>query len=337
MDCHHQEKKLTTPTRRNALARLTMFSLIGLFGGRAAAQAWPARALTLIAPYPAGGGIDTVARMVAERLAPRLGQPVNVDNKPGAGATLGATALARAANDGYTLMLGSIVDYAIAPHVHKGLPFEMERDLLPVVEMAYGTVVLVVNADVQARTVRELIAMAKASPGAMSYASSGIGGLQHLNAEMFKQMAGVDLVHVPYKGTAQLLPDLIAGRVPMAIDSLPAHLPHIRSGKLRALAVASRERSAALPDVPTMSEAGLQGYESSTNYTLFAPVGTPADVVERLNRETNAVLKMPEVVDKLNSLGVVITGGSSAQAKARVPVEKAKWAGVISKGNLQLQ
>lgn len=328
---------MSTPTRRGAIAQLTALSLIGLFGGRAAAQAWPAKALSLIAPYPAGGGIDTVARMVAERLAPRLGQPVNVDKKPGAGATLGATALARAANDGYTLMLGSIVDYAIAPHVHKSLPFEMERDLLPVVEMAYGTVVLVVNADVPARTVRELIALAKASPGAMSYASSGIGGLQHLNAEMFKQMAGVDLVHVPYKGTAQLLPDLIAGRVPMAIDSLPAHLPHIRSGKLRALAVASRERSAALPDVPTMAEAGLQGYESSTNYTLFAPAGTPAEVVERLNRETNAVLKMPEVVDKLNSLGVVITGGSTAQARARVPVEKAKWAGVLSKGNLQLQ
>ncbi len=300
------------------------------------AQAWPARPITLIAPYPAGGGVDTVARMLAEKLAARLGQQVNVDNKPGAGATLGATALARSAPDGYTLMLGSIVDYAIAPHVHKSLPFDLARDLLPICDMANGTVVLVVNAEVPARNLRELVALAKSKPGELSYASSGVGGLQHLNAEMFKQMAGVDLVHVPYKGTAQLLPDLLAGRVPLAIDSLPAHLPHIRSGKTRALAVASRSRSATLPDVPTMAEAGLAGYESATNYTLFAPARTPADVVALLNRETNAMLKLPDVADKLLGLGIAITGGTAEQAQARVPLEIDKWAGVIRKGNLQL-
>jgi tripartite-type tricarboxylate transporter receptor subunit TctC len=292
--------------------------------------------MTMIAPYPAGGGVDTVARLLAERLGPRLGQTVNVDNKPGAGATLGATALARSAADGYTLMLGSIVDYAIAPHVHKALPFEMQRDLLPIVELGYGTVVLVVNADLPAKSVRELIALAKAKPGELSYASSGIGGLQHLNAEMFKQMAGIDLVHVPYKGTAQLLPDLISGRIPMAIDSLPAHLPHIRSGKTRALAVASRTRSSTLPDVPTMAEAGLPGYETATNYTLFAPAKTPAEIVALLNRETNAILKLPEVQERFTSLGIVATGGSTEQAMARVPAEVEKWAGVIRRGNLQL-
>jgi tripartite-type tricarboxylate transporter receptor subunit TctC len=291
----------------------------------------------MIAPYPPGGGVDTVARMIAERLAPRIGQTITVDNKPGAGATLGAAALAASAADGHTLMLGSVVDYAIAPHVHKKLPFEMARDMLPIVEIGFGTVVLVVNADLPARDVKELIALAKTKPGELSYASSGIGGLQHLNAEMFKQMAGVDLVHVPYKGTAQLLPDLMAGRVPMAIDSLPAHLPHIRSGKTRALAVASRARSATLPEVPTMAEAGLAGYESSTNYTLFAPARTPEAVVAVLNRETNAVLKMPEVVEKMAALGIVVTGGTAEQAQARVPVEVDKWAGVIRKGNLQLQ
>lgn len=302
----------------------------------ARAQAWPGKPITLIAPYPAGGGVDTVARLVAEKLAPRLGTTITVDNRPGAGATIGATSLARSPADGYTLMLGSIVDYAIAPHVHKALPFDMVRDFIPVVEVGFGTVGLIVNADLPARNLRELISLAKSKPGELSFASSGIGGLQHLNAEMFKQMAGVDLVHVPYKGTAQFLPDLIAGRIPMSIDSIPAHLPHIKSGKTRALAVASRTRSSALPDVPTFAEAGLPGYETATNYTLFAPARTPAEIVERLNRETNAVLALPEVVDKLASLGAVITGGRTEAAQARVAAEMDKWAGVIRKGNLNL-
>jgi tripartite-type tricarboxylate transporter receptor subunit TctC len=327
---------LTPITRRHLILHASTLAAALAAPTLTRAQAWPAKPLTLIAPYPAGGGIDVVARLIAERLGPRIGQTVNVDNKPGAGATLGATALARSAPDGYTLMLGSLVDYAIAPHVHKNLPFDMARDLLPVLDCGYGTVVLVVNADLPAKTVRELIALAKAKPGELSYASSGIGGLQHLNAEMFKQMAGVDLTHVPYKGTAQLLPDLLAGRVPMAIDSLPAHLPHIRSGKTRALAVASAMRSSTLPDVPTMAEAGVAGYESSTNYTLFVPAKTPAEAVALLNRETNAVLRLPDVVEKLTSMGIVITGGSTEQVQARVPREIAKWAAVIKQGNLQL-
>jgi tripartite-type tricarboxylate transporter receptor subunit TctC len=326
---------MPTPTRRTLLTQGAAAAAASALPAWAFAQSWPAKPVSLIAPYPAGGGVDTVARLLAEKLAPRLGQAVNVDNKPGAGATLGATALARSAADGYTLMLGSLVDYSVAPHVHKNLPYDLARDLLPVVDMAYGTVVLVVHADLPARNVRELIALARAKPGELSYASSGIGGLQHLNAEMFKQMAAIDLVHVPYKGSAQLLPDLIAGRVPMAIDSLPAHLPHIRSGKTRALAVASRTRSPTLPDVPTMAEAGLAGYESATNYTLFAPARTPADVVALLNRETNAVLKLPDVVERLLALGIVVTGGTVEQVQARLPQEVEKWAGVIRRGNLQ--
>ena len=327
-------------SRRAMRGRLFALAAAAVLGALASplvhAQAWPGKPITLIAPYPPGGGVDTVARLIGERLAARLGQPINIDNKPGAGATLGATALARSAPDGYTLMLGSIVDYAIAPHVHKALAFDQQRDFIPVLEAGFGTVALVVNADLPARNVAELIALAKAKPGELSYASTGVGGLQHLNAEMFKQMAGIDLVHVPYKGTAQLLPDLIAGRIPLAIDSIPAHLPHIKTGKTRALAVASRTRSPVLPDVPTMAEAGLLGYETATNYALFVPAKTPADIVARLNRETNAVLQMPEVVDKLTSLGIVVTGGSTETAVARTATEMAKWAGVIRKGNLQL-
>ena len=322
--------------RRQTTLLLASGLLPAAWSSAARAQAWPGKPITLIAPYPAGGGVDTVARLVGERLAPRLGQAVNIDNRPGAGATIGATALARSAPDGYTLMLGSIVDYAIAPHVHKALAFDMARDFIPVVEIGYGTVGLVVNNDLPAKNLKELIALAKANPGKLSFASSGIGGLQHLNAEMFKQMAGVDLVHVPYKGTAQFLPDLISGRIPMSIDSIPAHLPHVKAGKTRVLAVASRTRSTALPDVPTFAEAGLPGYETATNYTLFAPAKTPAEVVERLNKETNAVLAMPEVVEKMTSLGAVITGGRTEAAQARVSAEAEKWAGVIKRGNLNI-
>ena len=299
------------------------------------AQGYPSKPVRLVAPYPPGGGVDTVARLVAEKLGPRLGQPLTVENMPGAGATIGAAALAKAAPDGYTLMLGSIVDYAIAPHVHKTLTFDMKRDFAPVVEVGNGTVVLVVGADFPPKTVKELIALARGKPGQLSYASSGIGGLQHLNAEMFKQMAGIDLVHVPYKGTTQFLPDLMSGRIPMSIDSLPAHLPHVKAGKLRILAVASRSRAPMLPDVPTMAEAGLPGYESATNYTLFAPAGTPREAVERVNREANAVLQAAEVRDKLQSLGIVAGGGTVAAVEARVPAEIEKWARVIRTANLK--
>lgn len=302
----------------------------------AGAQVWPARPVRLIAPYPPGGGVDTVARLVAEKLAARLAQPVAVENLPGAGATIGAAALAKAAPDGYTLMLGSIVDYAIAPHVHKALAFDMKRDFAPIVEVGNGTVVLVVNADFPPRSVGELVALAKSKPGQLSYASSGIGGLQHLNAEMFRQMAGIDLVHVPYKGTTQFLPDLMSGRIPMSIDSLPAHLPHVKAGKLRILAVASRTRSPMLPEVPTMAEAGLAGYESATNYTLFAPSATPKEAIERVNREANAVLQMVDVRDRLLSLGIVPAGGSIEAVQVKVPAEIEKWARVIRSANLKL-
>jgi len=301
----------------------------------ASAQAYPSKPLKMIAPYPAGGGVDAVARLVAERLALRIGQPIVVDNKPGAAATIGGDALAKSAPDGYTLMVGSVTDYAIAPHVHKALAFDQRKDFAPIVEIGYGTVVLVVNADFAPRSVKELIALAKAKPGELSFASSGIGGLQHLNGEMFKQMAGIDLVHVPYKGTSQLLPDLLAGRVPMAIDSLPAHLPHLKTGKVRILAVASPTRSATLPDIPTMTEAGLPGYMSATNYTLFAPAGTPKSVVALLNKEANAVLQMPDVREKLQAQGIVITGGSVESVERQIPKEMDKWAQVVKTSQLK--
>lgn len=325
-------------TRRLASKFVAALSVAGVFAvPNAFAQNYPNRPIKLIAPYPAGGGVDSVARLLGEKLSARLNQAIVIDNKPGAAGTIGADALAKSSADGYTLMLGSITDYAIAPNVHKSLGFDMRKDFAPIAELGYGTVVLVVNADFAARNVKELIAMAKAKPGDLSFASSGLGGLQHLNGEMFKQMAGVDLVHIPYKGSTQLLPDLLAGRVPMAFDSLPPHLPHIKSGKVRALAVASAARSSAIPDVPTMAEAGIPGYESATNYTLFAPAGTSKDIVFMLNKEVNLILKTPEVREKLTSLGITITGGTVDSVEKRIPAEIEKWNRVVKTGNLKFE
>lgn len=325
--------------RRRLISAIAVISggpLLGTSVRAFAQQSYPNKPIKMIAPYPPGGGVDTVARLVAERLSVRIGQTIAVENRPGAGATIGADALAKSPPDGYTLMLGSITDYAIAPHVHKNLGFDMKRDFIPVVEVAFGTVGLVVYADLPVKNLQELIAFAKANPGQLSYASSGVGGSQHLNAEMFKQMAGVDLVHVPYKGTTQFLPDLMSGRVQMSVDSMPAHLPHIKSGKVRALAVATRTRVPMLPVVPTMAEAGLPGYETATNYTLFVPTGTPADIVALLNRETNAVLQQADVKEKLLTLGIITIGGTTESAQARVPAELTKWANVIKNGNIKL-
>ena len=325
--------------RRRLISAIAVISggpLLGTSVRAFAQQSYPNKPIKMIAPYPPGGGVDTVARLVAERLSVRIGQTIAVENRPGAGATIGADALAKSQPDGYTLMLGSITDYAIAPHVHKNLGFDMKRDFIPVVEVAFGTVGLVVYADLPVKNLQELIAFAKANPGQLSYASSGVGGSQHLNAEMFKQMAGVDLVHVPYKGTTQFLPDLMSGRVQMSVDSMPAHLPHIKSGKVRALAVATRTRVPMLPNVPTMAEAGLPGYETATNYTLFVPTGTPADIVALLNRETNAVLQQADVKEKLLTLGIITIGGTTESAQARVPAELTKWANVIKNGNIKL-
>ena len=318
-----------------SLSVITCF-LLSIFSGPATAQSWPSKPITMISPYPSGGGVDTVTRLIADRLAPALNSTITVENRPGAGATIGAAQLARSAPDGYTLMVGSIVDYAIAPHAHPALSFEMKRDLLPIVQIGFGLVGLVINAEVPAKDLKELIALVKAKPGALSYASSGVGGQVHLNMELFKQMSGTEIVHVPYRGTTQFMPDLLSGRVAMSLDSLPAHLTNIRAGKTRALAVGSSARSSTLPDVPTFIEMGLADYEAATNYTLFAPTNTPRDIVTRLNSEVNIILKRPDVIEKLGAIGISVIGGTTASAQARVPIEIEKWAQVIKTGNLVL-
>ena len=323
-------RRLVSVSAAGALAA----SAVPFSGARA--QAWPAKQIRVIAPYPPGGGIDTVSRAFSEKVSARLGQTMVVDNQPGAGATIGAAALARSAPDGYTMMVGSLVDYSIAPFFHQNLSFDMAKDFVPIIEIANGTIGVLVTPSLPATSVRELIQLAKGKPGQLSYASSGFGGLIHLNYEMLKQMTGAEMTHVPYKGTSFFQADLYEGRVQVSIDNVLAHLPHIASGKVRCLAVTSKTRSPLLPEVPTMAEAGVPGFESATNYTLFVPRGTPADVVAKLNAAGNEAIKDADFRERMLKLGIVPLGGSTqVEAQAKMVSEMKRWGDVIQKGNIK--
>ena len=299
------------------------------------AQAWPTKQIRMIAPYPPGGGVDTVSRAFSEKMSPKLGQTIVVDNQPGAGATIGAAALARSPADGYTLMIGSMVDYSIAPYFHQNLTFEMARDFVPILEIGNGTIGVLVTPSLPAKNVQELIALAKSKPGELSYASSGYGGLIHLNYEMLKQMTGAEMTHVPYKGTSFFQADLYENRVQVSIDNVLAHLPHLAAGKVRCLAVTSKTRSPLLPDVPTMAEAGVPGFESATNYTLFAPKAVSPDIQKKLNVSGNEVVGDADFRERMLKLGIVTVGGPQAEVQAKMPTEMKRWADVIQKGNIK--
>jgi tripartite-type tricarboxylate transporter receptor subunit TctC len=312
-----------------------LLTILVAFAMPAAAQQYPVKTIRFIAPFPPGGGVDIVSRTMADKLSPRLGQPIVVENKPGAGMVLGTDLAAKSPPDGYTLLVGPIGSQAIVHHMYPKRPFDFPRDFAPVGRIGYGTIAFIVPASSPARSVKDFVAMAKASPGKYTFASSGIGALIHLTGEMFKQAAGIDLTHVPYKGTTQLLPDLMDGRLDMALDSLPAYLPHLKAGKVRALAVASRERSPVLPELPTMAEAGVPGVISATDYAIFAPAGTPREIIARLNREVNAVLQLPDLRDKLAGQGIEIVGGTPESVQAELADEIAKWGRVIAAAKLK--
>ena len=295
---------------------------------------YPAKPIRVIAAFPPGGGVDIVARAVSERLSARLGQSLVVDNRPGAGTTIGTELAVKSAPDGYTLLVGPI-GAALIAQIYDRKSFDLRRDLAAISKIGFGTIVLVVPPSLGVTSVKELIALAKAKPGQLTFASSGTGSNIHLTGEMFKQRAGIDIVHVPYKGSALLLPDLIEGRISMALDSMPAHLPHIKSGRLRALAVASLQRSAQLPDVPTISEAGVPGFQSNTDYALYAPAGTPQAIVARLNRETVAALAEPDLKARLAALGIEVSGSTPEALRAEVFAEFDKWAKVLKEGNIR--
>ena len=296
------------------------------FAQGAAAQAWPTKALKVVVPFSAGGSTDVVARIVADKLSPRLGQPVVVDNKAGAGGSIGSDFVAKSPADGYTLLVGTSSTMAIAPHVYTKRPYSPTRDLTPVTLLGTADIMVVVNPTrVPSRNIRELIAHAKSNPGKLSFASGGNGSISHLLGDYFKSMAKVDMVHVPYKGDAQMVTDLIGGQVDIAFGTAVAFLPHLKSGKLVGIAVTNPVRSLSMPNLPTVAEAGVPGYEAVQWFGIVAPQGTPDPVVKRLNTELRAVLAMPDVRARFAELGFDVVGNSVEEFAGFIRSEDQKW------------
>lgn len=323
-------------TLKNLSRRTLLIASALLLAGTAAAQeAYPARSIKLVVPYAAGGPADLLARGVAEKLAPRLGQAVVVENRAGAGGHTGGEQVAKGHADGYTLMLGTIAHHG-AVKLYGNLRYDPVNDLQTVIVVAESPSVLLVNDTVPAKTLRELLDLARRKPGSLTYASAGNGSAMHMAAELLRYMAKIDYVHVPYKGGAPAMNDLLGGQVNMLFDSLGTAHPHIRAGKVRPLAVTSLSRNKSLPDVPTLDEAGVKGFSSVPWYTIAVAKGTPAPVVNRLNTEINAVLQDAELVRRWEALGIQALGGSVADAARRNQTELEKWTAVITAANIKV-
>jgi len=307
-----------------------------LWAAPASAETYPSKPVRMVVPFAAGGGADLVARAVAGGLAKRLGQPIVVDNKPGGGGTLGADAVAKAPADGYTLLYTTPGPQITNPYLMAKLPYDPMADLTPVSQVAIVSAVLVVNSTIPATNVKELIQYARANPGKLNFASAGVGSSSHLAGELFKHDAKIDIVHVPYRGTAPALQDLLGGNVAMAFDSIAVYRQFIEAGKLRALAVSSREPSPLLPKVPPIAD-NLPGFDASPVNYISVRSGTPKEIVDRLNREINAVLATSEVKDYLLNNGVIPAGGTVAEVAALVKTESAKWKQVIEVSGAKLE
>ncbi len=300
------------------------------------AQPYPAKPIRLIVTFAAGGGTDLAARTVAPKLSEGLGQSIVIENRAGANGAVGAEALAKAPADGYTLMVGAAGTLAVAPHLAK-LPFDTFRDFAPISLLATSPFVVTVNPGVKAESIRELIALAKASPGKLTFGSSGTGGAPQLATELFKSMAGVNLLHVPYKGLGPAITDLLGGQIHVIFADVGLVVAHLKAGKLRGLAVTGSNRSAAVPDLPTVAEAGVSGYAAGTWYGLFAPSGTPPAIVARLSEETRRALAHPEVRASFASQGVDPAGNTPEQFAAFVRDEHAKWGRVIRDSGIKAE
>jgi len=285
---------------------------------------WPAKPVTVVVPFAPGGTTDIISREVGDKLSAALKQPVVIDNRAGAGGTLGAGLVAKAAPDGYTLFMATIA-HTIAPGIYKSLSYDFQRDLDPVAQIASTPNVLIVNPDLPVRNVAELVAYAKANPGKLNFGSAGIGSTEHLSGELFRAMTKTQLVHVPYKGGAPMMAALIGGQIQFAIETSPSAAPHVRAGKVRALAVTTLARSAAYPGVPTLDESGLAGYDVTTWFALMAPHGTPAPVVQRLNDELARILADPDMTRKFAEQGVSAGKMGPVELAAFIRSETVKW------------
>lgn len=324
-------------SRRLSAAMLALAIAAWLAPAASFAQDFPSRAITIIVPQPPGGGTDIISRIVAQQLSEQLGKPVVIENKAGAGTLVGTDAAAKAAPDGYTLLAGLTANMAVNPSLFKTLPYDPIRDFTPVGMMAEFPFVLVVSKDFPAKSVKDLIAMAKAKPGTINFASAGNGSGQHLSAELFKLMAGVDMTHVPYRGAAPAYSDVISGRTPVFFDNLASALGHIKGGTVRALGVTGNKRAPLLPDVPTIAEAGVPGYQNYVWFGLWAPKNTPKPVVDRLYAEIRKAVATPSVKERITKDAGVPMDMALGDIEPLEKAEIAKWADVVKRAHIQVQ
>ncbi len=319
-----------------SLIRAVAAAAFAAFASLALAQ-YPSKPIRIVVPFPAGGTTDILARAVAAKLTETTGQPAVVDNRPGAGGNIGAELVAKSAPDGYTFLMGTVGTHAINPSLYARMPYDHVKDFAPVILVAGVPNVLVVNPALPVNSVQELIAYIKANPGKVNFASSGSGTSIHLSGELFKTMTGLQLTHVPYKGSAPALQDLVGGQVQIMFDNLPSSLALIKGGKLKALAVTSLERSSALPDVPTMAESGLPGFEASSWFGLLAPAGTPRDAIVKINGEVAKWLATPEAKEKLASQGAIAASGLTPEDfQKHIASETTKWAKVVKESGAKV-
>ena len=314
---------------RRTILLAGLAACVALPAGTASAADYPSRPITMVVPFAAGGSTDLVARIIAEKMTEDLGQTVIVENKAGAGGNIGAAAVATADPDGYTILMGTIATHALNPAIMKDMPYDPVKSFAPISLLVLVPNVLEVNPELPVKSVQELIALLKSKPGEYSYASSGIGTPLHLSGELFKALAGVDMVHIPYRGAGPALNDVVAGQVPIMFDNLPSSTQFIKAGTLRALAVTTKTRSPSFPDLPTMEEAGVPGYETYTWNALFAPAGTPQAVLDRLNASAVKAVKDPGLQPRLADLSATVVGSSADELAKHVVLELAKWAPIV--------
>ena len=317
-------------------AFVAAFVAVAAATAQTAAAAFPNKPLRIVVTFTSGGAPDILARLIGERLTADWGQPVVVDNKPGAGGNTGADFVARSANDGYTLVLGTVGTHAINGALYAKMPYDMVRDFAPVTLLATTPNLLVINNEVPARDLKEFIALGK-KEGKMTFASAGSGTSIHVSGELFKTMTGIDMTHIPYKGRATAIPDLLGGRVTMMFDNMPSSLPLVREGRLRALGVTSAQRSAAAPEIPTIAEQGLPGFDAVSWFAMFAPAGTPRPIVDKLQVEVKKILLSPEIGKRLAEIGLEVVGSTPDELASYQRSEIAKWARVVKESGAKVE
>ena len=322
---------------RNLIGCLLGAVAVAIAGGAVHAQTYPSRPIRIIVPFTPGGPADLLPRLIGPKLTEAWGQPVIVENKPGAGGNIGMDQGAKAAPDGYTLVIGPNGNLVVNPHLYPNLPYDVVRDFSPVTLVATFSNVLVVNPAVPARSVTELIALARAKPGTLAYGSPGTGSQPHLGGEFLKLMGGIDIVHVPYNGTAPAMRDLLGGQIAFMFAQTSSALPHIQAGKVRALGVASARRTPLLPDLPTIAESGLPGFEAVSWYALLAPAGTPKDIVSKLQVEIARILQLPDIREKLAAQGGEGIGNTPEQLTSLLRTESARYADIVRRANIKAE